>query len=99
MMRSSGLWEFVTRYSGATVPDFHGVPGRLAVNWMANPSIHFKEQLLPTPLIEFCQEILTRIFFAAEIGSERSPRALLSFRVQLISGAMNHRFDRLMFPV
>ena len=20
------LWEFVTRYSGATVPDFHGVP-------------------------------------------------------------------------
>ncbi len=26
MIRSSGLWEFVTRYSGATVPDFHGVP-------------------------------------------------------------------------
>jgi len=23
-------WEFVARYSGATVPDFHGVPGRLA---------------------------------------------------------------------
>jgi hypothetical protein len=20
------LWEFVTRYSGVTVPDFHGVP-------------------------------------------------------------------------
>ena len=20
------LWEFVARYSGATVPDFHGVP-------------------------------------------------------------------------
>jgi hypothetical protein len=24
-------WEFVSRYSGATVPDFHGVPGHLAV--------------------------------------------------------------------
>ena len=26
--RPSGqwLWEFVARYSGATVPDFHGVP-------------------------------------------------------------------------
>jgi hypothetical protein len=23
---NSGLWEFVVRYSGATVPDFHGVP-------------------------------------------------------------------------
>jgi hypothetical protein len=22
----SGLWKFVARYSGATVPDFHGVP-------------------------------------------------------------------------
>jgi len=25
------LWEFVTRYSGATVPDSHGVPWRMAV--------------------------------------------------------------------
>jgi hypothetical protein len=24
-------WEFVSRYSGATVPDSHGVPGHLAV--------------------------------------------------------------------
>ena len=24
--RDSGQWEFVVRYSGATVPDFHGVP-------------------------------------------------------------------------
>jgi len=24
--RHSGLWEFVARYSGATVPDSHGVP-------------------------------------------------------------------------
>jgi len=24
-------WEFVTRYSGATVPDFHGVPRHLTV--------------------------------------------------------------------
>jgi hypothetical protein len=26
------LWESVTRYSGATVPDFHGVPWRMAVS-------------------------------------------------------------------
>ena len=24
--RSSGYWEFVVRYSGATVPDFHRIP-------------------------------------------------------------------------
>ncbi len=27
---ASGPGEFVARYSGATVPDFHGVPGHLA---------------------------------------------------------------------
>ena len=26
VFQTSGLWEFVTRYSGATVPDFHGIP-------------------------------------------------------------------------
>jgi len=27
---ASGLWEFVARYSGATVPESHGVPRHLA---------------------------------------------------------------------
>ena len=37
---TSGLWEFVVRYSGATVPDFHGVPCRLAVFMMdTRPSV------------------------------------------------------------
>ena len=26
---ASGTWEFVTHYSGVTVPDFHGVPRHL----------------------------------------------------------------------
>jgi hypothetical protein len=26
LMRDQWLWEFVARYSGATVPDSHGVP-------------------------------------------------------------------------
>ena len=26
LLQNQWLWEFVARYSGATVPDFHGVP-------------------------------------------------------------------------
>ncbi len=37
-------WEFVARYSGATVPDSHGVPGHLAATagWRTIPDT-FKE--------------------------------------------------------
>jgi len=35
----SGLWEFVARYSGATVPESHGVPRHLAAT-----KLYFKEQ-------------------------------------------------------
>jgi len=31
------LWELVTRYSGATVPDFHGVPCHLLAAGRNNP--------------------------------------------------------------
>src|SRR5437899_6647208 len=37
------LWEFVARYSGATVPDFHRVPGRPAVVKGGSSSAAFKE--------------------------------------------------------
>ena len=32
-LRAQWLWEFVSRYSGATVPDSHGVPGHLAATF------------------------------------------------------------------
>src|SRR6266851_722269 len=42
--RSVAWWEFVARYSGATVPDSHGVPGHLAATagWRTIPDT-FKE--------------------------------------------------------
>jgi|SRR5438034_9630845 len=43
-LRDQWLWEFVARYSGATAPDFHGVPGRLAVAMMDKGPPGFKEQ-------------------------------------------------------
>src|SRR5262249_53582781 len=49
------LWEFVARYSGATVPDSHGVPGRPAVVKGGLVSAAFKEQLFPTPGGRLCQ--------------------------------------------
>jgi hypothetical protein len=44
------LWESVTRYSGATVPDSHGVPWRMAV--ISN----FQRASLFTPKTKVCQE-------------------------------------------
>ena len=41
---TSGLWEFVVRYSGATVPDLHGVPCHRAVICGGFASAGFKEQ-------------------------------------------------------
>jgi hypothetical protein len=37
-------WGFVARYSGATVPDSHGVPRHLAAKLDGNPSRNFKER-------------------------------------------------------
>jgi hypothetical protein len=45
----SGPWEFVTRYSGVTVPDFHRVPKRMAVMKVEFNSTAFKEQPITTP--------------------------------------------------
>jgi hypothetical protein len=41
--KTSGKWEFVTRYSGATVLDFHEVPSG-GYGWMENHPLTFKEQ-------------------------------------------------------
>jgi hypothetical protein len=38
-------WELVARNSGATVPDFHGVPRHLAVMLDEKTSRDFKEQM------------------------------------------------------
>ena len=44
---TSGLWEFVVRYSGATVPEFHGVPCRRAVILMdRRPSLSKNASLI-----------------------------------------------------
>jgi hypothetical protein len=49
-------WELVTRYSGVTVPDSHGVPERLAVMADKQSAYPVKEHPLPTPASPFCQE-------------------------------------------
>ena len=54
--RDQWLWESEARYSGATVPDSHGVPGRLMVLEMDNQSTRFKEQLLSSSSTRSCQE-------------------------------------------
>ena len=56
LTRDQWLWEFVARYSGATVPDFHGVPCRLTMLGMDHESIRFKERLLGNSLAGSCQE-------------------------------------------
>jgi hypothetical protein len=38
------LWKFVSCYSGATVPDFHGVPRRLDADGGMPRARHFKER-------------------------------------------------------
>ena len=52
----SGFGELVIRYSGATVPDSHGVPWHLtATNGGQLPAV-FKERFLVTPRPANCQE-------------------------------------------
>ena len=60
----SGLWEFVVRYSGATVPDSHGVPCHLTAVKMDKRSIVFKERTLRTPANKFCQAEISVQFCA-----------------------------------
>ena len=43
LSRGQWLWEFVVRYSGVTVPDFHGVPRCLTVTQMDERPSSFKE--------------------------------------------------------
>ena len=50
------LWELVSRYSGATVPDSHGVPWHSTVGMMDNVSMLSKNFELGTALRPECQE-------------------------------------------
>src|SRR6266550_1442016 len=52
----SGLWELVIRYSGATVPDSHGVPWHLTATAGGQLPAVFKERFLVTPRPANCQE-------------------------------------------
>ena len=67
LLRNQWLWEFVARYSGATVPDSHGVPERLAVIQMDKRSIGFKEQVDSTRPRESCQAKVRRLPSAATV--------------------------------
>ena len=60
--RNQWLWESVARNSGATVPDFHGVPKHLSVvvNRRTCPSF-FKERSVATPGEQNCQAKFLRV--------------------------------------
>jgi hypothetical protein len=49
------LWEFVARYSGATVPGFHGVPRHLIAIQGEQRVRHFKERSFLNPVPKNCQ--------------------------------------------
>jgi hypothetical protein len=61
---NSGSIELVTRHSGATVPDSHGVPGRWTMFWPATKAGVFKERTGGCLVIrrvtasQMCNEIL-----------------------------------------
>ncbi len=75
--RSVAWWEFVARYSGATVPDSHGVPGHLAATagWRTIPDT-FKELGDPAPSrpILASKKFSRRKFSRAASSSPSSPR-------------------------
>jgi hypothetical protein len=75
--RSVAWWEFVARYSGATVPDSHGVPGHLAATagWRTIPDT-FKELGDPAPArpILASTKFSRRKFARAASSSPSSPR-------------------------
>jgi hypothetical protein len=68
------MWEFVARYSGATVPDFHGVPCHLIAT-MQQPErcCYFKERLYLQPGGRACQ---------ADSLAHRPPADLRRFRAK-----------------
>src|SRR2546427_2563629 len=75
--RSVAWWEFVARYSGATVPDSHGVPGHLAATagWRTIPDT-FKELGDPAsaqPILA-STKFSRRRFSRAASSSPSSPR-------------------------
>ena len=95
-------WKLVTRYSGATVPDFHGVPGRLAAIRDGNfPSISKSRSFLRL-VAQFAKENLSLCALTLGLSwSEESVLwgALLTDRLLVVWPAMELRLGTLVWQV